>query len=109
MREDGDLRGWTRVDVLPPDGMQEIHAPLRGAPVGTKLGPELGWSAGAVAVGLAWRIADTGRAAARLGLACRLPSPIRLGPFEAVYKSGAGAPCRVPPVAAACACVSLLY
>jgi hypothetical protein len=23
-REDGDLRGWTRVDVLPPDGMQEV-------------------------------------------------------------------------------------
>ena len=22
--EDGDLRGWTRVDVLPPDGMQEV-------------------------------------------------------------------------------------
>jgi hypothetical protein len=22
-REDGDLHGWTRVDVLPPDGMQE--------------------------------------------------------------------------------------
>ncbi len=21
---DGDLRGWTRVDVLPPDGMQEV-------------------------------------------------------------------------------------
>jgi hypothetical protein len=38
MREDGDLQGWTWVDVLPPDGMQEIHAPLRGAPVGTKLG-----------------------------------------------------------------------
>ena len=26
------------VDCLPADGMQEIHAPLRGAPVGTKLG-----------------------------------------------------------------------
>jgi hypothetical protein len=24
MREDGDLRVWTRVDVLPPDGMQEV-------------------------------------------------------------------------------------
>jgi hypothetical protein len=24
MQEDGDLRGWTRVDVLPPDGMQEV-------------------------------------------------------------------------------------
>jgi hypothetical protein len=24
MREDGDLRIWTRVDVLPPDGMQEV-------------------------------------------------------------------------------------
>jgi hypothetical protein len=23
-REDGDLRGWTWVDVLPPDGMQEV-------------------------------------------------------------------------------------
>jgi Sigma-70 region 2 len=23
-REDGDLHGWTRVDVLPPDGMQEV-------------------------------------------------------------------------------------
>jgi hypothetical protein len=23
-REDGDLRGWMRVDVLPPDGMQEV-------------------------------------------------------------------------------------
>ena len=23
-REDGDLQGWTRVDVLPPDGMQEV-------------------------------------------------------------------------------------
>ena len=23
-REDGDLRGWTCVDVLPPDGMQEV-------------------------------------------------------------------------------------
>ena len=23
-REDGDLRVWTRVDVLPPDGMQEV-------------------------------------------------------------------------------------
>ena len=23
-REDGDLRGWTRVDLLPPDGMQEV-------------------------------------------------------------------------------------
>jgi hypothetical protein len=23
-REDDDLRGWTRVDVLPPDGMQEV-------------------------------------------------------------------------------------
>ena len=23
-RRDGDLRGWTRVDVLPPDGMQEV-------------------------------------------------------------------------------------
>ena len=22
--EDGDLHGWTRVDVLPPDGMQEV-------------------------------------------------------------------------------------
>jgi hypothetical protein len=21
---DGDLRGWMRVDVLPPDGMQEV-------------------------------------------------------------------------------------
>ena len=24
MREDGDLQRWTRVDVLPPDGMQEV-------------------------------------------------------------------------------------
>ena len=24
MREDGDLRVWTRVDMLPPDGMQEV-------------------------------------------------------------------------------------
>ena len=24
--EDGDLRGWTRVDVLPPDGMQEVRS-----------------------------------------------------------------------------------
>src|SRR6202034_3950898 len=23
-RVDGDLHGWTRVDVLPPDGMQEV-------------------------------------------------------------------------------------
>jgi hypothetical protein len=23
-RKDGDLHGWTRVDVLPPDGMQEV-------------------------------------------------------------------------------------
>jgi hypothetical protein len=37
-QEDCDLHRWTRLDVLPPDGMQEIHAPLRGAPVGTKLG-----------------------------------------------------------------------
>jgi hypothetical protein len=35
---DGDLHRDTWVDVLPPDGMQEMHAPLRGAPVGTKLG-----------------------------------------------------------------------
>jgi hypothetical protein len=42
-------------------------------------------------------------------LACRSSSPVWLGPFEAVSKSGAGAPCRVTPVAAACACVSLLY
>jgi hypothetical protein len=25
-REDGDLQGWTRVDVLPPDGMQEVRS-----------------------------------------------------------------------------------
>ncbi len=52
-REDGDLHGWTRVDVLPPDGMQEIHAPLRGAPVGTKPGPAAllaGWGPWAVCV-----------------------------------------------------------
>jgi len=24
MREDGNLRVWTRVDVLPPDGMQVL-------------------------------------------------------------------------------------
>jgi hypothetical protein len=24
--EDGDLRGWTRVDVLPPDGMQGVRS-----------------------------------------------------------------------------------
>ena len=24
MRVDGDLRVWTRVDVLPPDGMHEV-------------------------------------------------------------------------------------
>src|SRR5258706_12502787 len=42
-------------------------------------------------------------------LACRPSSPFRLGPFEAVTEIGAGAPCRVTPVAAACACVSLLY
>jgi hypothetical protein len=34
MREDGDLRGWTRVDVLPPDGMQEVSgsSPLSSTP-----------------------------------------------------------------------------
>ena len=26
MWEDGDLHGWTRVDVLPPDGMQEVRS-----------------------------------------------------------------------------------
>jgi len=25
-RRDGDLPGWTRVDVLPPDGMQEVRS-----------------------------------------------------------------------------------
>jgi hypothetical protein len=25
-QEDGDLRGWTRVDVLPPDGRQEVRS-----------------------------------------------------------------------------------
>ena len=25
-QEDSDLRGWTRVDVLPPDGMQEVRS-----------------------------------------------------------------------------------
>ena len=33
-REDGDLRGWTQVDVLPPDGMQEVSgsSPLSSTP-----------------------------------------------------------------------------
>jgi hypothetical protein len=33
-REDGDLHGWTRVDVLPPDGMQEVSgsSPLSSTP-----------------------------------------------------------------------------
>jgi hypothetical protein len=42
-------------------------------------------------------------------LARRPPSPTAYGPFEAVNQIVAGAPCRVTPVAAACACVSLLY
>jgi hypothetical protein len=42
-------------------------------------------------------------------VACRPSSPFGLGPFEAVTEIGARAPCRVTPVAAACACVSLLY
>jgi len=31
-RVDGDLHGWTRVDVLPPDGMQEASGSSRLAP-----------------------------------------------------------------------------
>ena len=35
---DGDLRGWTQVDVLPPDGMQEVSgsSPLTVAPPGQR-------------------------------------------------------------------------
>src|SRR5262249_56010410 len=42
-------------------------------------------------------------------LACRRPWVFVLGPFEAASQIAAGALCRVTPVAAACACVSLLY
>jgi hypothetical protein len=43
-REDDDLHGWTREDVLPPDGMQEVSgsSPLsstRNTRSGPKLGP----------------------------------------------------------------------
>jgi hypothetical protein len=37
-RGDGDLRVWTRVDVLPPDGMQEVSgsSPLSSTQSDTK-------------------------------------------------------------------------
>lgn len=72
--------------------------------MGTKLGPELHWTAEgcgrSLVAGVVDRLTPVVRAG-RVGLACRLPSPLTLGPFEAVFKFGAGAPCRVPPVAAA--------
>lgn len=61
-----------------PHAVLEIHAPLRGALVGTKLGV-LRVGAWLQAVRL---IGDVRQG--RLGLACRLPSPIGHGPFEAV-------------------------
>ena len=75
-------------------------------------GDETGrWSAGAVGdlCGLGGDRLTRVAWSDRLGLACRLSSPVPRGPLEAVCKFGAGALCRVPPVAAACACVSLLY
>jgi hypothetical protein len=39
-REDGDLHGWTRVDVLPPDGMQEV---IGSSPLRARLAPHSSW------------------------------------------------------------------
>jgi hypothetical protein len=76
-----------------------------------RLGPLCRWPVGVVG---GWGLCRGRAMAGRSGrcivvLACRSSSPVWLGPFEAVSKFGAGAPCRVTPVAAACACVSLLY
>ena len=83
------------------------HAPLRDATVRTKIGfaglrVAGGWVRGAGGGG-----GRGGRC--MVALSCCRSSPFALGPFEAVFQIGAGAPCRVTPVAAACACVSLLY
>ena len=39
MREDGGLHGWTRVDVLPPDGMQEVSGSSPLSSTGQKQNP----------------------------------------------------------------------
>ena len=39
MREDGDLRVWTRVDALPPDGMQEVSGSSPLSSTGQKRNP----------------------------------------------------------------------
>lgn len=64
------------------------HAPLRGAPVGTKLGTpgsarRQGTARGPVACVAGWLTGVV--PAARLELACRLPSPSGYGPFEAAF------------------------
>jgi hypothetical protein len=76
----------------------------------------LPWGRKLVARGCGSRVAGVrgaggGRRGGRciVALSCCRSSPFPLGPFEAVFQIGAGAPWRVTPVAAACACVSLLY
>src|ERR1700758_5460359 len=50
-----------------------------------------------------------GRSGVEAGCACCLLTSVWLGPFEGVPKNDAGAPLRVLPVAASCACLSLPF
>src|ERR1035437_5404103 len=104
--------GWWRRSARRGCAISDIHASLRGAAVGTITGsfPPSAWCGSEVA-GVVCVFGGCSGQGGRciVVLARRLPSPCVLGPFEAVFQIGAGAPYRVTPVAAACACVSLLY
>jgi hypothetical protein len=109
-------RGLRRSRVGPEDrfcgAVRNNHAPLRGAAVGYE-----NWvlaSGGVCGSVLARGLSRDGAAAdraegAQWQVTGRPSSPQICGPFEAALETGAGAPCRVTPVAAACACVNLLY